>query len=244
MTTELQNRQQPSAFLTTRWTRVCRASADSEDGRRALEELCGAYYMPVVAWLRGSLRDAEAARDMSHAFFAEILAGGTIATADPGRGRFRSYLLGALKHFLSRQRESAGRLKRGGGAELVPLDAAGCLEAELADARQPPPDAEYDRQWAVTVLTRGLEALRSDLRAEGREGFFEVVKPLLTGDAAHGDQAAMAAACGMNLDAFRMAARRLKLRLRQSVKAEVAGTLDDPGSVQAEMESLFAALGR
>lgn len=244
MTTEPGNCRQPSAFLTTRWTRVCRASADSEDGRRALEELCAAYYAPVVAWLRGSLRDAETARDMSHAFFAEILAGGSIAAADPGRGRFRSYLLGALKHFLSRQRESAGRLKRGGGAELVPLNADGSIVADLADARQPSPDAEFDRQWAVTVLTRGLEALRRELKAEGRDGFFEVVKPLLTGDAAHGDQADMAAACGMNLDAFRMAAHRLKLRLRQSVKAEVAGTLDDPASVQAEMESLFAALGR
>ena len=113
----------------------------------------------------------------------------------------------------------------------------------VADARQVSPDAAFDRQWAVTVLTRGLEALRLECQVDGREAFFDDVKPLLTGDAAHGGQAEMAAACGMNIDAFRMAVHRLKKRLRQCVKAEVAGTLDDPAMVQEEMQTLFAALG-
>jgi DNA-directed RNA polymerase specialized sigma24 family protein len=241
MTLETRPLPRPAAFLTTRWTRVCAAQSDSDDGRRALADLCDAYYEPVLAFLRCELRDADAAREMCHAFFAEMLGGGSIHAADRGRGRFRSYLLGAVKHFLSRHRESERRMKRGGGAEPLPLDDAEACE--VADARHNSPDAEFDRQWAVTVLASGLETLRLECQASGRGTFFEQVKPLLTGDAAYGDQGALAAACGMSLDAFRMAVHRLKQRLRQCVKAEVAGTLDDPAMVQEEMQALFAALG-
>jgi RNA polymerase sigma-70 factor (ECF subfamily) len=229
------------SFQTTRWTRVALAKADSDDGRTALAELCEAYYEPVVAYLRCDLRDADAARESSHAFFAEMLAGGTIATADRERGRFRSYLLGAVKHFVSRQRESARRLKRGGGAEIRALDDT---EARaVADPQQPNPEAEFDRQWAVTVLARALEALRIECGDGSGAALFEAVKPMLTGDAVHGEQAALAASCGMNVEAFRMAAHRLKKRLRECVKTEVASTLDDPARVPEEMQALFAALG-
>jgi RNA polymerase sigma-70 factor (ECF subfamily) len=216
--------------------------ADSEVGRSALADLCAAYYEPVVAFLRCELRDAGAARESSHAFFAELLAGGTIGGADRARGRFRCYLLGAVKHFLSRRRETAQRLKRGGGVEIVSMD-----DDEVAavyDAGQNSPEAEFDRQWAMTVLSRGLETLRQECHAEGRSVFFEAVVPWLQGDAMHGEQAALAASCGMNLAAFRMAVHRLKKRLRQCVKAEVAGTLEDARMVQEEMYALFAALGR
>lgn len=241
MTSETRTLLSASPFHTTRWTRVCLAKADSEEGRGALADLCDAYYEPVVAYLRRVLRDADAARDTSHAFFAEMLEGGSIHTADKERGRFRSYLLGAVKHFVSRQRESAHRMKRGGGAEMTSLNETGGLEP--ADARQLSPDEEFDRQWAVTVLTRGLDALRLECESEGRREFFEKVKPLLTGDAAHGDQAGLATSCGMNIEAFRMAVHRLRKRLRQCVKAEIAGTLEEGADVQDEMQSLFAALG-
>lgn len=220
---------------------MCLAKADSEDGRKALADLCDAYYEPVVAYLRSVFRDADAAREMSHAFFEEMLGGGTINTAERERGRFRSYLLGAVKHFVSCQRESARCLKRGGGIEGVPLDDEEV--GEVPDARLPSPDADFDRQWAVTVLERSMEALRVECHAEGRGAFFECVRPILSGDAAYGDQGPLAETCGMKLDAFRVAVHRLKKRLRLCVKAEVAGTLDDPASVQAEMQTLFAALG-
>lgn len=230
-----------SPFLTTRWTCVCRAKADSDDGRRALADLCDAYYEPVVAYLRSVSRDADAAREMSHAFFAEMLGGGTIHTADRERGRFRSYLLGTVKHFASRQRESARRMKRGGGAEIVSLNDDETV-VDVPDTRQLSPDAEFDRQWAVAVLAHGMEALRLECVAERREDFFETVKPLLSGSAERGDQVALAAACGMSADAFRMAVQRMKRRLRQCVKTEVAGTLEDPAGVQDEMQALFSAL--
>ncbi|MBX7207798.1 MAG: sigma-70 family RNA polymerase sigma factor [Verrucomicrobiaceae bacterium] len=231
-----------SSFHTTRWTRVCLAKADSEDGRRALADLCDAYYEPVVTWLRHALKDADAARDAAHAFFAGMLGGGRIDTAARDRGRFRSFLLGAVKHFLAHQQEAVLRLKRGGGTESVALDDSEA--GEVADARQPQPDVEYDRQWAMTVITRSIDALREECVAEGRGDFFDRVSSILSGQADHGDQTKMAAQCGMGFDAFRMAVSRLRKRLRQCVKAEVAGTLDDPAAVQSEMETLFAALSR
>jgi RNA polymerase sigma-70 factor (ECF subfamily) len=230
-------------FRTTRWTQVSRAKADSPEGRRALAELCSAYYEPVAAFLRCELRDTDAARELAHDFFATMLAGAAITHAQPERGRFRSYLLGAVKHFLSHHRQAARRLKRGGGVERISLNDTDAGEARaLADASVLSPDAAFDRQWALTVVARALEALRCECLAEGRLDFFEQVKPWLTGDAAHGDQAALAAHFGLNPNALKVAVHRLKRRFRQLLKAEIAGTLDGPGLVEAEMRDLFAAL--
>jgi RNA polymerase sigma-70 factor (ECF subfamily) len=205
--------------------------------------LCRAYYEPVVAFLRCELRDADAARELTHEFFAEVLAGGAIH-AEQERGRFRSYLLGAVKHFLSHQREAARRLKRGGGVENVSLHDTDAGEARsVADASVLSPDAAFDRQWALTVLARALETLRQECIADGRAEFFEQVKPWLTGEAAHGDQTALAASCGTNANALKVAVHRLKRRFRELLKIEIAGTLDDSGQVETEMRALFAALG-
>ena len=132
-------------------------------------------------------------------------------------------------------------MKRGGGADAVSMDDEAV--SAVHDARQLSPDAAFDRQWALTVIARALDALRLECAAEGRGAFFEQVKPWLMGDATHGDQAALAAACGMSPAALKMAVHRLKHRFRQCVKTEVAGTLDDPAMVEAEMQSLFAVLG-
>jgi len=230
------------SFLTTRWTCVCLAKADSDDGRRALADLCDAYYEPVVAFLRCELLDADEAREMSHAFFAEMLEGGTIATAERERGRFRSYLLGAVKHFLSRQREAAQRQKRGGGAVLASLDDEEAQE--VADAGQTAPDRAFDRQWALTVLSRALNELQRECEAEGKAAVFETLQPWLTGDAAHGDQQELAASLGMNLNSLKSQIHRLKQRFRALVKAEIAATLDEGGSIEEEMVVLFATLRR
>ena len=227
-------------FRTTRWTRVRLAKLESEDGRRALAELCETYYEPVIAFLRCQTRDTDAAREMAHEFFARLLKGGGIQGAERERGRFRSYLLGAVKHFVSNHREAAQRLKRGGDAEHVSMNDTEV--GAVPDPKQISPDAAFDRQWALTVLSRALQALRTECAAQGKETFFEKVKPLFTGEAAHGEQLARAEACGMNLSAFRMAVHRLKRRFRDCVKEEIAGTLEDNGMIGEEMETLFAAL--
>jgi DNA-directed RNA polymerase specialized sigma24 family protein len=227
-----------ASFLTTRWTRVCLAKEASDDGRRALADLCAAYYEPVVVFLRCELRDAAAARELSHAFFEQMLGGGRIQSADQSRGRFRSYLLGAVKHFVAHERQAATRQKRGGGIESATLDEAGAVpDAGLS------PDQAFERQWALTVLARAMETLENECAAAGRTDFFQAVKPLLTGDADHGGQTEVAGACGMNVAALRMAVHRLRRRLRDFVKTEIAGTLDNPALVQEEMQALFAALG-
>lgn len=231
-----------ASFHTTRWTRVVRAKVPSEEGRRALADLCDAYYEPVVAFLRWELRDADAAREMSHAFFAEMLAGGTIASAERGRGRFRNYLLGAVKHFLANQREAARRMKRGGGVAHVSLHEDVSGVREIADGRQMSPDAAFDREWALTTLARAMETVKQECVREGREEFFQRVKPWLTGDATQGDQGAAAEACGMTAAALKMAISRLRGRFRDCVKAEIAGTLDDATMVETEMRELLAAL--
>lgn len=241
MTSTPQPKLHAAPFHTTRWTRVCLAKADSEDGRRALADLCDAYYEPVVAYLRSVFRDADAAREMSHAFFAEMLAGRAINTADRERGRFRSYLLGAVKHFVSRQREMQLSLKRGAGLQAVSLDEEGVVE--VRDSGIFSPDAAFDRQWALTVLERSLEALRAECLSGGKERLFVHSRPFLTGDSAYGDQGAAAAACGMSIEAFRVALHRMKKQLRQCMKAEITGTLEDAASVTDEMQILFEALG-
>lgn len=228
-------------FCTTRWTQVSRAKADSPEGRRALADLCNAYYEPVTTFLRCELRDADAAREVAHDFFAHLLAGSGIAHAEQERGRFRSFLLGAVKHFVSNRRAAGRRLKRGGRVENISINDTEAFS--VPDAGMLSPDAAFDRQWALTVVALALEALRLECVAEGRAEFFEQVKPWLTGDAGRGEQAALAASWGMNSNALKVAVHRLKRRFRQLLKAEVAGTLDDPELVEGEMRALFAALG-
>jgi hypothetical protein len=233
------------SFCTTRWTQVSRAKANSEEGRQALADLCGAYYEPVAAFLKCELRNTDAARELAHEFFATMLRGEAIVRAERERGRFRSFLLGAVKHFLANQRAAAKRLKRGGGVECVSLDDEDAVEARaVADASVPSPDKAFDRQWALTVLARAMEALRLENAAEGREEFFESIKPWLTGDATHGDQTMLVHRTGLNATALRVAVHRMKKRFRQLVKAEVAQTLDNSGEVDAEVRELFAALVR
>lgn len=245
MTSESRTLLQSAAFHTTRWTRVCLAKADSEDGRGALADLCDAYYEPVVAYLRSVLHDADAARDMTHAFFAEVLAGGKIHAADPERGRFRFYLLGAVKHFVAHRRESDMRLRRGGGEKPLSLDAASSESPALEvpeDARLSP-EAAFDRQWAVTVLARAMDALQAECAASGKAALFDQLRPSLLGESEYGDQAAAADALGMSEGAMKVAVHRMRHRFRQCVKAEIAGTLKDEAAVEDEMRSLLVALG-
>jgi hypothetical protein len=236
------DRPSPSSapsFQITRWTLVRNAHPDSEEGRRALSDLCAAYYEPVVAFLRCRLSKADEARELAHAFFAEVLAGAGVCRADPSLGKFRSYLLGAVKHFVARHQQAVQRLKRGGNTEWLPLEDEACA---IPDPSQRSPEIEFDRQWAITVLTRGFSRLEAECQQQGNGPFLERVKPLLTGDLAHGAQSPMAQASELKTEAFRMAVHRLRKRLRQCVKAEIAQTLELNADVQQEMEALVAAL--
>ncbi len=233
-----------SAFAPTRWTRVIEARGDAPEARAALSELCAAYYAPVVAFLRRERGDEEAARELAQEFFARLLAGGGVDGADRERGKFRSFLLGAVKHFLADQRDHALREKRGGGATHESLDAGtdSAPGLQIPDAQALPPDVLFDRQWALTVLDRAFTALEAELSAEGKSAHLEVLKPWLVADADRGAQSAAAAQLGVSETAVRVIVHRLRQRYREAVRSELRQTLTPGGSVEEELRCLFTAL--
>ena len=162
------------SFNTTRWTLVRHATGHTAEGRQALSDLCAAYYAPVVAFLRREGREEDGARELAHEFFREVLERPSLQNAAQGTGRFRSYLLGALKHFLARDREWSGREKRGGGAVSISLDAATDTSPGivLVERHELPPDAFFDRQWALAVLDRALARARTGTGGGGKSAGF------------------------------------------------------------------------
>lgn len=245
----------PAAFVTTHWTRVLEARGDSPEAQAALGELCTAYYIPVLAFIRRSGREENTARDLTQEFFARLLARRGLDTVERGRGRFRSFLLGAVKHFLADQHDRATAAKRGGGHEPLPLDTSGSDDTthgggmnsalpQIADPATPVPDAFFDRQWALTILDRALAALADEHRAAGQSAQFETLKPWLTGDTEQLSQAAAARRLDLNEGALKVAIHRLRKRFRALVKAEIAQTVGTGGDVQGELNYLLTALSQ
>jgi RNA polymerase sigma-70 factor (ECF subfamily) len=232
------------AFHTTRWTLVRHATGHSAAGKQALSELCSAYYEPVVAFLRRSVRDADTARDVAHEFFAKVLAQPNLYGAEPGRGRFRSYLLGALKHHLGNRREFAARQKRGGGAVTIPLDAGSDTSpgVDPADSQTLPPDREFERQWALHTLRRATDALEREWRHAGKADEFAALQPLIASEPAAGALASLAVARNESPATLRKTVSRMRQRFRQHVKAQLAPTLAERADLDDEMRALLAAL--
>lgn len=217
---------------------------DSPESQAALGDLCGAYYGAVFAFIRRSGREDDAARELTQEFFARLLARQGLDTVEQGRGRFRSFLLGAVKHFLADMGDRAHAIKRGSGEAPLPLvvgtDTSPALE--VPDATAPNPEREFDRKWALTVLDRALAALAREQADAGHATHFVTLKPWLTGDTGTVSQADAARALDMNEGAVKVAVHRLRRRFRELVKAEIAQTLSDPAQVKDELACLQAAL--
>lgn len=195
-------------------------------------DLCELYYEPVVSFLVRDGRDRDAARDLAHGFFAKVLAGDFLGEPEQGRGRFRSYLLGALKHHLFNQRRDEGREKRGGGLEQVELE---------PDLLVSLPDADFDRVWALAIVERALATLEGE--EDHRADQFAALKPWLAASGEIRDsQEATAARLGMSSGALKVAIHRLRRRFRELVRAEVSATLNDPADLDGEMRHLVDAL--
>ncbi len=234
-----------SHFATTHWTCVLLAQGESAEARAALNELCTAYYAPVQAFLRHSVRRGESADDLTHDFFARVLTGRAFQQADPQRGRFRSYLLGAVKHFLSDMRDREQAIKRGGGADQVSLDPGTDTSPgiDVSDPNTVSPEAAFEKQWALTLLDRALHQLQTEMTLADKSAQFELLKPWLTGNVEE-SQAAVAQSLGMNENAIKVAIHRLRRRFRELVKAEIAHTVHDPSDQERELRDLISALGR
>jgi len=228
-----------SVFRPTRWSQVRRAQGRDEESRVALAELCEAYWMPVYHVLRRRGRSDDAAREMTQSFFAQVLEGGRLAGADPSRGRFRSYLIGALRHFESDLWEREGRLKRGGAVVEEPLGWDRVEEPMGA----PWDDAVFDREWAAAVVARALVALGEDYAASDRATLFKRLRPAIDGGEL-GSQASLAAELGLTEGALKVAIHRLRRRFREAVLAEITQTLPDGGDVDGELRYLVEVLGR
>jgi RNA polymerase sigma factor (sigma-70 family) len=240
-----EGRAPAAPFVTTQWTRVLEARGDSPEAKAALSDLCAAYYAPVFAFIRRNTPDEDSARDLTQEFFARLLSRQGVNTVEQGKGRFRSYLLGAVKHFLADMRDHAHRQKRGAGQALESTDPGTDTSPglQLPDANTPGPDREFDRKWALTVLDRALAALAKELEAAGKTNHFDTLKPWLTGDTENLSQADAARQLGMNEGAVKVAIHRLRRRFRELVKAELGQTLNDPAHVADELACLLEALG-
>jgi RNA polymerase sigma-70 factor (ECF subfamily) len=231
-------------FVTTQWTRVLAARGQTPEAKQALCDLCGAYYAPVVAFLRRSGRYEDQARELAHEFFAQLLGRHGVDGADPQRGRFRSYLLGAVKHFLAHHHAARSREKRGGGGVHQPIGGATDTSPglDIPDPGNLPPDVVFDREWALRVLDRALAALARECQEAGNLRVFETLKPWLTGDRAEPTQASASRSLDMTEGAVRVTIHRLRQRFRALVRAEIAQTVDAETEVSEELRHLIAAL--
>lgn len=217
--------------------RAAGASADD-----ALESLCTAYWFPLYAYVRRHGFSKEDAEDLTQAFFAKLLERQDFAGLKKESGRFRAFLLAALKNFLSNERDRVGRLKRGGNITHFSLDwqSADTL-FQIADVGQMPPDAAYDREWAVALLEKVIARLREEAVADGKAERFEKLKPYLTAEKNEIPYATAAEEMAMDAGAVRVAVHRLRKRYRELLRNEVADTLADSAMVDEELAVLLGA---
>ena len=249
MTTPDTNRAVPAtdaaAFVSTHWSLVVRASGSSpEQAAAALEILCKAYWYPLYAFVRRQGHAPHDAQDLTQEFFARLLARRDLEHVNPAKGRFRSFLLASMNHFLANEWDKARALKRGGGRQAISLDEADA-EGRYAQEDSPSlsPEMLFEQRWAMTVLDAAMARLRVEFSAAGKARQFEVLKDFLSGVAADGDYAAVAGSLGLNPGAVAVAVHRLRQRYKELVRVEIAETVASPLDVEDEMRHLFAALG-
>ena len=232
------------SFATTHWSLVrAVGGTESPETATALETLCQIYWHPVYSHIRLWGSKPEDAQDLTQAFFARLLEKKAFDHADPERGRFRSFMLGSLKHFLRDTHIRANAEKRGGGRTIVSWDRkTGEARLGIAPADNESPDRIFERRWAETVLERAATRLRSDYESSGRGALFEVIKPHVTPGPNHKTIADTAAALDSSISATRSAIFRLRRHYHALIRDEVAQTLDDPAELDDELRYLLKVL--
>jgi RNA polymerase sigma-70 factor (ECF subfamily) len=235
-----------SPFASTHWSLVLRAAQDefASDTRAALSSFCNTYWPPLYTFLRRRGHSPAIAQDLVQAFLASFLEQNSLSNASREKGRLRTFLLGALQHFLANEHDRLTALKRGGGKQIISLDEH-FAEAEAAIPFERGDDAaiSYDRAWAGAILDRAWEQLRAGLVAEGKEKWLNEVKPLLLGGTeAPPNQKELAAKLNLHPSTLRTSLQRLRQRFREILREEVARTVSNMSEVDDEMGYLYRVL--
>jgi RNA polymerase sigma factor (sigma-70 family) len=233
-----------ATFVTTHWSLVLTAGrSDTTRSRDALARLCQTYWHPLYAYVRRLGNPPHDAQDLTQEFFARLLAKNVLAGADESRGRFRSFLLAALKHFLANEWDKAHAQKRGGGQIPIPIDlAAAETSCGFEPADSTTAEKIYERRWALTLLAQVLRRLREEHVRDGKEKLFEQLKSTLTETSRTVAYAEIARRLDTTEGAVKVAVHRLRQRYREVLRAEIADTVASPGEVEDEIRNLFAAL--
>jgi RNA polymerase sigma-70 factor (ECF subfamily) len=231
-------------FATTRWSVVLAAGTDtSTRSSEALAHLCETYWHPVYAFIRRQGYDADAGADLTQAFFALVLEKNYFHAADPARGRFRSFLCTAVRHFLSNERDRVHTLKRGGQHAHMSLDIETAEGRYQLDPRDDlTPEKLFDRQWALTLLDRVLARLADEFTRSGKADLFAELKGSLTGDGTTRPYAEIGQTLGMSEGSVKVAAHRLRRQFRDILIDEIAQTVSEPADVDAEIAYLLNAV--
>lgn len=231
-------------FATTRWSLIIQARhGDNIPARAALEELCEAYWLPVYGFMRRQTNDVHEAQDLTQGFFAGLLARDALADLHPDRGRFRSFLLAAAKHFACNEWDKQAAVIRGGHVVLHSLDYEfGERELSQELSREQSAEAIFERRWAVAMLDRVLSRLRAEYDVADRTTLFECLSPFLSGDANGAGYQSVCETLQLSPEAARVAAHRMRKRYRQILREEIAHTTATPQEVDDEIRHLFVAL--
>jgi len=231
-------------FATTHWSVVVAAGRHSSpQAREALATLCQTYWYPLYVFVRRQGFSAEESQDLTQEFFARLLEKDFLALVDREKGRFRSFLLAACKHFLSNERDKARTKKRGGGREPISIDvdhAEG--RYRLEPAHDLTPEKLFERRWAMTLLDQVLALLKNESVQAGKADQFDHLKAFLTGDKGRTSYREAAENLGMTEGAAKVAAHRLRKRYRTLLREEIAKTMSDTDSIEDEIRELFRAL--
>ncbi len=232
-------------FRTTQWSLVIAAGDDRNPRfQQALSDLCDSYWYPVYAYVRRRGASADAAQDLTQGFFSSLLERNTLAAADRERGRFRSFLLTALKFYLADEHDRATAKKRGAGQPALSLDLEGAEDRYRLEAEpESTPDRVYERRWALEVLELAHRRLRTEITRSSHPERSGRLAAYLTGDRDEAGYREVAAELGMTESAVKVAVHRLRKRYGALLREEVERTVGDPAETDGELRFLLAALG-
>jgi len=245
MSSQMSSSCAPRVFPNTRWSVVLAATQRaSPESAAALEAICRAYWYPLYAYIRRCGQSPHDAQDLTQEFFCRLLENRWLESANPDKGKLRTFLIVVLKHFMAKEWRRASAQRRGGGKSQIQFDTAFAESRYAVDASSLAADETFDQQWALTLLDLTVNRLRQEFAVAGEAGDFDALKTCLMAERGTIDYAAVAKQLGVNEGAARVAVHRLRKRFREIYREEISQTLADGADLDGELRHLAAALAR